>query len=289
MLVMVRFFRVSFIRPINSAISGITGAVDEFTGLSQQVSALSVSLAQTTGFQVEQLERTTEALSQVTEATRQNAQDAAQANRLSEETRDLARQGSGAMTRLDTAIGDIKTAADSSATIIKTIDGIAFQTNLLALNASVEAARAGDAGKGFAVVAGEVRNLAQRSAEAARNTGVHIEDTKLKSDAGVAVATEVAAVLQDVIHGTEQAHTLIDGVASSSTRQADTVTEVNAALLKLDATARESAANAETTASASQRLSVQAENLDRIVHSLSRLVYGNGFVRAARPRKALPE
>jgi ABC-type transporter Mla subunit MlaD len=288
-LLLLRFFRGSFIRPIHAAIDGITAAARQFTNMSQQVSMLSESLALGTQAQVSHLEHTTAALRAVSDATRLNAEHARDADRLAGAAHGLACKGSEAMSRMDSAIQDIKAASDSSASIIKVIDEIAFQTNLLALNASVEAARAGEAGKGFAVVADEVRNLAQRSAGAARNTGVHIEDTRQKSGAGVTMAREVSTVLHEVSQATRRASELIGEVASSSSQQAARVTEVNTALAELDSTARKIASSAEATAETSQQLSAEAERLDQIVQSLRRMIHG-GRANDGKPapRQAVP-
>src|SRR6185295_12799038 len=128
-------------------------------------------------------------LEELSSMTKQNSENARQANGMAGEARDAAEGSKGAMDRMGSAIGKIKQSADQTARIIKTIDEIAFQTKLLALNAAVEAARAGDAGKGFAVVAEEVRNLARRSAEAAKSTASLIEESQKNADRGVSVSS----------------------------------------------------------------------------------------------------
>ncbi|HML75568.1 MAG TPA: methyl-accepting chemotaxis protein, partial [Anaerohalosphaeraceae bacterium] len=167
----------SIVKPINQIIDGLTAGAEQVAAAAGQVSAASQSLAQGATEQAAGLEETSSSLEEMSSMTRQNADNAVQANTLAAEAKKAASNGSEAMTRMDEAIKDIQKSSDETAKIIKVIDEIAFQTNLLALNAAVEAARAGEAGKGFAVVAEEVRNLAMRSAEAAKNTSNLIEQS----------------------------------------------------------------------------------------------------------------
>ena len=167
----------------------------EVTAASEEVSTASESLAQGATEQAAGLQETSSSLEEMSSMTRQNAENAQQADALAAEAQRSAGNGAEAMKRMNEAIGQIQKSSDETAKIIKVIDEIAFQTNLLALNAAVEAARAGEAGKGFAVVAEEVRNLAMRSAEAAKNTSGLIEESVKNSQHGVDIAGEVAGVL----------------------------------------------------------------------------------------------
>ncbi|HBA83439.1 MAG TPA: hypothetical protein DCZ95_05020, partial [Verrucomicrobia bacterium] len=176
----------SITRPIQHVIDGLSAGSEQVTSASSQVSSASQQLAQGASEQASSLEETSASLEEMASMTRQNADNATQANNIAREASSLAVGGVEAMTRMIGAIDKIKKSSDETAKIIKTIDEIAFQTNLLALNAAVEAARAGEAGKGFAVVAEEVRNLARRSAEAAKNTADLIEGAQKNSEQGVA-------------------------------------------------------------------------------------------------------
>ncbi len=166
---------------------------NRFAAASGQISSGSQSLSQSSSEQASALEEISSSLQ-----TKQNTSNAQEARRLSEAARTSTLKGVDSMQRLSAAMDQIKASSDSTAKIVKTIDEIAFQTNLLALNAAVEAARAGDAGKGFAVVAEEVRNLAMRSAEAAKNTSTLIEESVHKAEGGVSINQEVLKNLQEI-------------------------------------------------------------------------------------------
>lgn len=206
--------------------------------------------------------------------SRQTADNATQASSLSTTASGEAEKGNEAMGRMLSAIGDIKQSSDETAKIVKTIDEIAFQTNLLALNAAVEAARAGDAGKGFAVVAEEVRNLAQRSAEAARNTSDLIEGSRKRADNGVQVAEEVAGLLGSIVASFHKVSGLINEISAGSVEQAQGVEQINQAMSQLDNVTQGNASNAEQSAAASEELSAQAQKLNAVLADLQRIVGG---------------
>ena len=167
---------------------------------------------------------------------------------------------------------------------MKAIDEIAFQTNLLALNAAVEAARAGEAGKGFAVVAEEVRNLAMRSSEAAKNTSGLIEESVVNSRSGVTISNEVAATLTQITGSVAKMHSLVGEIAASSREQAQGIEQINTAVAQMDKVTQSNAAGAEESASAAEELSSQAVQLTAVVNELAALV---GGARSAELDRAL--
>jgi methyl-accepting chemotaxis protein len=209
--------------------------------------------------------------------TRQNADNAQQANSLAAEARKAANTGADSMGRMNEAIHQIQASSDETSKIIKVIDEIAFQTNLLALNAAVEAARAGEAGKGFAVVAEEVRNLAMRSAEAARNTSNMIEESVKNAKNGVDIATEVGNVLNEIVQSVGKTTDLVSEIAAASQEQAQGINQVNTAVAQMDKVTQQNAANAEESASASEQLSAQAETINEVANTLAALVGGNSL------------
>jgi len=176
------------------------------------------------------------------------------------------------MQRMSEAIARIQETSDNSARIIKTIDEIAFQTNLLALNAAVEAARAGEAGRGFAVVADEVRKLAMRSAEAARNTASLIEQSGRHVKDGVHAREELADVIHRIESAVEAVSARTQDVASATREQSQGIDQINQAVAEMDRVTQATAGNCEESAAAAERLSAQASELNRIVGQLMRLI-----------------
>jgi methyl-accepting chemotaxis protein len=279
----------SITRPIHRVIDGLATGSEQVTSASGQVSAASQQLAQGASEQASSLEETSSSLEEMASMTRQNADNANQANNIAKDASSLAAGGVEAMQRMTGAIDKIKKSSDETAKIIKTIDEIAFQTNLLALNAAVEAARAGEAGKGFAVVAEEVRNLARRSAEAAKNTADLIEGAQKNSEEGVAVTSEVAKSLSGIKEANNKVATLIAEIAAASKEQAQGIDQVNTAVSEMDKVVQQNAANAEESASASEELSSQAQELNAMVEQLTAIVGGahsNGKHAVVQIRKA---
>ncbi|MFW5775264.1 MAG: methyl-accepting chemotaxis protein [Chitinivibrionales bacterium] len=261
-------------KPIRVIIDGLTQGSEQVASASNQVSSSSQSMAEGASEQASSLEEISSSLEEMSSMTKQNAGNSRQAEGLMNESNDLVSQGKNAMGRLSQAIGDISKSANETAKIIKNIDEIAFQTNLLALNAAVEAARAGEAGKGFAVVAEEVRNLAQRAAEAAKDTATLIEGSKKNAEHGVGLADETNKAMESIAEGTSKVANLIQEVAAASNEQAQGIEQVNTAVAQLDQVTQGNAANAEESASASEELSAQAGNMNDIVKNLVRLVEG---------------
>ena len=215
------------------------------------------------------------AIQSITDVTRQNADNANQAGSLAQDVQTAADASQRAMERMGRAIGEIESSSKETAKIIKTIDEIAFQTNLRALNAAVEAARAGDAGKGFAVVAEEVRNLAQRSADAARNTTELIATGQDNAQNGVTVCREVGTVLTRISGGLQRVTDLIGEVSTATTQQSRGLDQVNEAVSQMDSSTQNNAASAQQSASASAELSAQVSELEQTVAALRGVVEGS--------------
>jgi len=260
---------------LHRIIATLTSGSEQVAAASGQVSAASQSLAEGATEQAAGLEETSSSLEEMSSMTKQNADNAQQANSLAGEARKAADTGAESMGRMNQAIHEIQKSSDETAKIIKVIDEIAFQTNLLALNAAVEAARAGEAGKGFAVVAEEVRNLAMRSAEAAKNTTAMIEESVKNANNGVEIANEVGKVLDEIVQSVGKTTDLVSEIAAASQEQAQGIDQVNTAVAQMDQVTQQNAANAEESASASEELSSQAESMNDIVAELIALA-GNG-------------
>ena len=276
------------IKSLSAVILGLNAGAEQVTSASQQVAQSSSSMAEGASEQASSLEETSASLEQMAAMTKQNANNANEANTAASQARDAAANGSTAMTRMSDAIHRIKQSSDQTANIIKTIDEIAFQTNLLALNAAVEAARAGEAGKGFAVVAEEVRNLAQRSAEAARNTSDLIAGAQQNAQDGVAASDEVGTLLEDIAASVEKVTSLIGEVSMASNEQAQGIEQINTAMAQMDKVTQSNAASSEEAASASEELSAQASELEDLVAALVSMVGGKAAAPSARAQAQLP-
>jgi methyl-accepting chemotaxis protein len=226
--------------------------------------------------------------------TKQNADNAQQANVLATEAKKAALTGAESMGRMNAAIQEIQKSSDETAKIIKVIDEIAFQTNLLALNAAVEAARAGEAGKGFAVVAEEVRNLAMRSAEAAKDTAELIQQTLAKVQEGSGLLRKTSEDFNNVAASVQKGGDLVAGITAQSQEQAQGIEQVNRAVAEMDKVVQRNSATAEESASASEQMSSQAISMKEFVHQLVVLMTGETASRAvvlppAAAKKILPK
>lgn len=261
-------------KPMNRIINDLSSGAEQISSASEQVASASQSLAEGASEQASSLEETSSSMEEMSSMTRQNSENTKQANTLATNASDAADRGSASMTAMSEAMAGIKKSSDETAKIIKVIDEIAFQTNLLALNAAVEAARAGEAGKGFAVVAEEVRNLAMRSAEAAKNTSSLIAGSQRSADDGVKSANELMGVLGEITDGIKKVTDLMREVSAASDEQTQGIEQINSAVAQMDQVTQQNASIAEESSSAAEEMAAQAQQLQNVVMDLSEMVGG---------------
>ena len=250
---------------MNTVMGDIHTAAEQVASGTSQVSAGSQTISQGAAEQASSIEELSTSVTQIAEQTRQNAGNAGHANDLANKAKDDASGGNGQMKAMQQAMKEINDSSVSISKIIKVIDDIAFQTNILALNAAVEAARAGAHGRGFAVVAEEVRNLAARSAQAAKETTELIEGSMRKVETGTHIADNTATALSNILMRVEEAATLVAGIAMASNEQATAIAQVNSGIEQLSTVVQTNSATAEEAAAASEELSSQAELLKSMV------------------------
>jgi methyl-accepting chemotaxis protein len=240
-------------------------AAAEVRAGSEEISRGNADLSQRTEEQASSLEETASSMEEMTSTVKNNADNAAQANQLASAAREQAERGGAVVGAAVVAMSEINASSKRIADIISVIDEIAFQTNLLALNAAVEAARAGEQGRGFAVVASEVRNLASRSAEAAKEIKTLIKDSVGKVTEGTKLVDESGKVLAEIVTGVKKVTDVMTEIASSSREQASGIEQVNKAIMMMDDVTQQNAALVEEAAAAAQALTEQASSLTQLI------------------------
>ncbi len=267
-------FAQNITRSLRRIIARLSESSGQVASASVQVSAASRSLAEGSSEQAASIEETSSTLEEMSSMTKQNAKNANHANNLVREVETFISQANESMTRLTASMEEMSRASDETSKIVKTIDEIAFQTNLLALNAAVEAARAGEAGAGFAVVANEVRNLAMRAAEAAKNTSNLIDGTVKKIKDSSKIVSETGEAFGEVSSSAGKVSGLVGEIDAASNEQASGIEQINKAVAEMDKVVQQNAASAEEAASASEEMNVQAGKMKSFVNDLIRLVGG---------------
>ena len=265
----------SIVKPLRALMTGLNRGADQVSSAAQQVAQSSQSLAEGASEQAAGLEETSSSMEEMAAMTKQNADNARQANALMEKTVQVVSEADRSMQELTHSMTGISKAGEETGKIIKTIDEIAFQTNLLALNAAVEAARAGEAGAGFAVVADEVRNLALRAAEAAKGTSALIEETVKQVRLGSELVDKTDSAFQQVSAESKRAATLVAEITAASQEQSQGIEQINKAMMEMDRVIQQNAANAEESASASEEMSAQAVAMRRGMLDLQNLIEGS--------------
>ena len=275
---------------VNSLIENMMGVVQglqmtsrELQSGAAEISRGNLDLSQRTENQASSLEETASSMEQMTSTVKNNADNAAQANQLASAAREQAERGGKVVGSAVAAMSEINAASKKIADIIGVIDEIAFQTNLLALNAAVEAARAGEQGRGFAVVASEVRNLASRSAEAAKEIKALIQDSVGKVTEGAKLVDESGKVLGEIVTGVKKVTDVVAEIAASSREQASGIEQVNKAMSSMDAMTQQNAALVEQASAAAHALTEQASSLMQVVEH-----YDVGHVAPAAAPAAVP-
>ena len=289
------------LKHMNDSLKSIVGEVrcgtETIATASRQIAAGNLDLSSRTEQQASSLEETASSMEQLTSTVKQNSDNARQANQLAQSASDVAHKGGAVVAQVVDTMASINASSKKIVDIIGVIDGIAFQTNILALNAAVEAARAGEQGRGFAVVASEVRNLAQRSAAAAKEINALIGDSVEKVDAGARLVDQAGNTMQEIVDSVRRVTDVISEITAASTEQSAGIEQINEAINQMDQVTQQNAALVEEAAAAAASLQDQAGNLAQVVSVFQFDGAGTAAVaqhsgpvaRVARPSAAAPK
>lgn len=270
-------------RQMTQAVSELTEGAEQISSAASQVSSSSQSLAQGSSEQAASIEETSASSEEINSMARKNTDNSRSMASLMGRSQEMFTRTNRQLEEMVISMDEINESSGKISKIIKVIDEIAFQTNILALNAAVEAARAGEAGMGFAVVADEVRNLAQRSAQAAKDTALLIEESISKSNAGKEKVDQVATAIRDITSDSAKIKTLVDEVSLGSEEQSRGLDQIARAITQMEQVTQTAAANAEESAAAAEELNAQSEALRDVVGRLNSMV--GGHVESFKMRK----
>jgi len=260
---------IASIRVMRNRLAEIVGQVragtDTIATASGQIASGNLDLSSRTEQQASSLEETASAMEELTSTVKQNADNARQANQLAVSASEVAVAGGSVVSQVVETMGSINASSKKIVDIISVIDGIAFQTNILALNAAVEAARAGEQGRGFAVVATEVRNLAQRSASAAKEIKSLIDNSVTQVDTGSKLVAQAGSTMEDVVNSVKRVTDIVGEITSASQEQSEGIEQINLAITQMDEVTQQNAALVEEAAAAAQSMQEQANKLSEVV------------------------
>ncbi len=287
------FIQIGIIGPLRRETEKLSSGAEQVNAASHEISNASQTLAEGSAEQASSLQETTATLDDLTNKTRLTADNAKVANSMAQEAKLKSDAGNSEMVSMIQAMEAINKSSEEISKIIKVIEEISFQTNLLALNAAVEAARAGEHGKGFAVVAEEVRNLAQRAASSVKESAGLIDDARHKASDGNDRARKTGKMLEEITISINKVTSVVEEITSASIEQADGISQIKAAVTRMDGITQQNAATSEEAAASSEELSAQAESLNDIVIDLNALVEGSddmgrGGAETSRAHAYLP-
>ncbi len=268
------FTRKLIIKPLRQITSTLDESAEDINQASSTVATGAETIADQASNQAASIEESSASLEEITTISKQNADNITEANSLMQETQSVVEKAHSYMEHMKKSMEEISVAGQEISKIIKTIDEIAFQTNLLSLNAAVEAARAGEAGAGFAVVAEEVRNLAHRSSEAAKNTSSMIEDVVGKIEKGSELVEQSTTAFDEVANSSKKVASLTNEIVHSIQEQSHGISQINIAINEMDSVTQKNAATSEESASVARDMQNQASQLLRIVEQLATIVEG---------------
>ncbi len=285
--VLVSWYMVSALnKQLLRAVAELSEGADQIVSAASQVSSSSQSLAQGSSEQAASIEETSASSEEINSMAHKNTENCRSTAGLVDQSQQMVGKTNVQLDEMVVSMDEINRSSDKISKIIKVIDEIAFQTNILALNAAVEAARAGEAGMGFAVVAEEVRNLAQRAAQAAKDTAILIEESIAKSNGGKVKVDQVAQAIREITEDSRKVKVLVDEVTLGSEEQSRGLEQISKAITQMEQVTQTTAANAEESAAAAEELNAQSAALKAVVARLDAMVGAHGEAAAEVPLRA---